>query len=199
MTLRNEKGKPLTTSEAVESIEREVEKLSPILLMPLSALERRLGHLDRRVDVETVSRIRKELGVSRYVFASRLQSLRRGGGDSVLLSEALTNVAIGLGRWVSARSALLQGWPLFINSDSGLKPIFLLDAELRETTPFTVLLPTLNLSGGDGGSLHQFVTAAFGTSKSRNVNEELVTCSIEDVDRKPGQTFFVVFSWGKSS
>ena len=113
--------------ELVEDVEKETEKLSPLLLIPERGLKDRLVAERTNLAAQTVLALLRHFATSREVLIHRLLLLRNLGDKHGLLEyPGLRNTAIGIAEWRRDGKVALRKWPLFTNFDRQQTPDFLL-------------------------------------------------------------------------
>lgn len=110
---------------ALRALEDETERLSPLLLIPTSALSSYLASLSKPLDAQGVAKMAAHFGVSRAVLITRLNWLVPLGESSLLLTPQLVNVAFGLAEMIDGKGIWLRGHPMFLNFQRGISPSFL--------------------------------------------------------------------------
>jgi hypothetical protein len=108
----------------VQAIEKETERLSPLLLWPDKAVNQFLRGKREALTVTELVRVATDMGFSRPVLINRLAGLHSNQSE-LLQSPGLQNLAVGLGDWVEKEQGVLRSWPLFLNFDRNLVPGFL--------------------------------------------------------------------------
>jgi hypothetical protein len=147
----NRKGSGKGKAEDVGTIERQADRLSPLLLIAEDALER-LAAGEGRLHLADWIKAQKRWGVSREVLIQRLNLMFEFDRRSFRYKARFRNLILGMGEWAKPRQARLLDWPApFRNLDGGMKPELLL-----ETGPvgFDTLRaafsdPTFCLNGGE--------------------------------------------------
>lgn len=185
---RVKKGK----EEEVQDIERETEKMSPLLLIPNETLNRFFSPETPSLRSREVSELRKRLGVSRHVLINRL-NLLESYAPHLLTRAALKNVAIGIGKWTKEDGFLLAGWPLFANFDRNIIPSFFHSAKKHKHFALSKALGS-KADELANGETHTVCVSA-GVEKHPEVENLTISCSIESNSSKLGKlAFFVVSS-----
>jgi hypothetical protein len=117
-------------AELVSAIERETERLSPLLLVTEKALKKfQAGTLSLCLD--GLVTLRQRLGVSRDVFLSRLQMLRLNDQQGILEHASFRNVAVCIVEW-NDNAAVIRKWPLFLNFERNAVPDFLVQIRTQD-------------------------------------------------------------------
>lgn len=181
-----------TKQEFVRSVERETKKLSPLLLLPDLLLDR-VFHPDKdTVSVQELCASMRSAGVSRYVFVNRLNLLELVDTKHLRSRRCMTNLAIGIGEWLSECEASFKEWPLFSNFEGGKVPSFLFqlqrDIPLAAKTVFPD--PAFHLCGGSSDNMKCVVPA--GTPRNPGVLKLPIRCSVEVGSRRVGSEFLFV-------
>jgi hypothetical protein len=189
--LEKKKGGRETHDEFVARIERETEKLSPLLLIPDLSLETEFSNTE--ATLQKVCAARERWAVSREVFVSRLNLLFQWPETNPLqYSRGLRNVGLLVGEWIAPDRATLLEWPTFAHFDNGIVPEFLIGLRGRAKPNLTELLPWPNfgLNGGRENEIQGDVTA--GTSANPRGEKLAVTISMEGASRERGERFFML-------
>lgn len=103
--------------EFVRRIERETERLSPLLLVPNSTLVELSSN--PTLDLPSLLKVKARCAISREVLVSRLSLLTLVDPASIRYNTCLDDVAVGRGEWLSANKARLHGWPMYSNFRNG--------------------------------------------------------------------------------
>lgn len=179
-----------SAAQLVETIERETERLSPLLLFSEKALKRLLTFKQEKLTANDLTTACREFGVSRYVLINRLRLLRSNDRHGFLEHKCLRNVGIGLAEW-KGDGALVRSWPLFMNFDRNITPDLLLAAIEQDRTSASVLgVPESSLlCGGDQESV---TFECEGKVKFASKGDPMtVRCSVESRARS-GDCLFVI-------
>lgn len=188
--------KPIDSEEnrnaLVRAIERETERLSPLLLWPEKAVAKVLSGKKQSLSVEELTQVYRSMGISRYVMINRLCLIRPADANGFRYRDGLKNLAIGIGEWVDGKNAVFRSWPLFLNFDRNIVPAFLLKLIDQDCLPARIVF-TDEVFAMCGGFLNtvEFMTDA-GTSALPTVEKMKVRCSIENVEKKPKSKFLFV-------
>jgi len=184
-----------SASEYVAEVERNTERLSPLILLPERTLRRLIESKAQPFTANELRVICKEYGVSRYVLINRLKMLRDRSDLSELREHiALTNLAVGLGEWTQQGEGVLKKWPLFINFQNSIVPAPLIRLATEDRLPGASLVADENfvLSGGDALSAELTCDAALPGMKADDKMQVRVT--VEPTQRRPGSEFLFVMS-----
>jgi hypothetical protein len=173
----------------VEEIEKETERLSPLLLWSEKALAKLLSNQPRSLSVHDLDAVCQNLGISRYVLINRLRLLRSIDPRKLLVSDGLRNTAIGIGEWRDTKRAVLRSWPLFVNFDRSHIPAFFIQLAQQDRMPASVAFAdeSFAMCGGTN-SVTVFSTNA-GTEAAPNAEQINIECSIGDHERTAGKGF----------
>ena len=173
----------------VEKIERETEKLSPLLLLTDTLLDRLFSTEKELVSVQDLCSVIRNAGVSRYVFVNRVQLLTMVDPKRLRSRRCLSNIAIGIGQWTSESNANLKVWPLFSNFEGGKVPGFLFKLQLRISLAANSIFadPAFHLCGGDLNTTDLEVPA--GTPRNPATLKLPIRFAVETVPRKNGNEF----------
>lgn len=183
-------GRVKGSADLVKVIERETERLSPLLLVTEKALGQFASLRLSSVSAATVTSLRERLGVSREVLVSRLQMLRSNDDSGLLERPNFRNLAVAIADWTDD-GAVLRSWPLFINFDRNVVPDFLLQILRQERTRAHDLAidPSSSLRDGPG---NQVTFECDGRSRGALTPERMtVSIDVETRDRS-GQSSMVV-------
>jgi hypothetical protein len=181
-----------TLREFVKGIERETERLSPLLLWSEKALAMLLRGRKETLRLSDLLHVLENVGISRYVLVNRLLLLRPASdSDGFLFSAGLRNLAVGLGTW-GPKNAYIKGWPLFWNFDDGIVPSFLLKAQGRERLPAETLFldDTFAMRGGPNNLVE--LEADAGTRAIPNAAKIKIQIAVEEGLRKQDEEFLFV-------
>jgi hypothetical protein len=174
----------------VKSVERETEKLSPLLLWSEKAIEKTLNKKTEPITILDLEEISRDMGISRPVLINRLNLIPEADPLRLRQSPALRNVAIGVAEWIDRKVASFRQWPLFLNFDRNIVPSFLLRLKNQErlSAPVVVQDQTFGMCGGWERCV-SFECRA-GVSGATEAHSMRVRLSMEWVDRAPGHAFF---------
>jgi len=178
--------------EFVEGVEKETERLSPLLLWSEKAIAKFLRGRKEPVSLQDLLAVMRDAGISRYVLVNRLLLIRPATDESrFLLSAGLTNLGIGIGVW-GPTHAFVKGWPLFWNFEDGAVPSFLLKAHGHERLSAETLFAdeTCGMRGGPN-TIFEIETDA-GTPALPNAKRMRIRVAIEERLRAPGEEFLFV-------
>jgi len=176
----------------VREIERETERLSPLLLWSEKALGKLLSGRKQSLSVEELHEVCLSIGISRYLLISRLRLLRSNDPNGFLHRDGLKDIAIGMGEWVDGRNAALKGWPLFINFDRNVVPAFLFKLLDQDRLPAkTVFVDETFAMCGGPSNIVEFVSDA-GSETVQNATKMKVECSVEQTSKRTGSEFLYV-------
>ena len=181
-----------TRKEFVESIERDTEKLSPLLLLSDAMLDRMFLPDKDRVSIQELCDAMRAAGVSRYVFVNRLNLLDLVDPHRIKSRPSLTNFAVGIGAWVSGNEATLNSWPLYSNFHGGRVPGFVFQLQKRVPLAANNVFSDskFHLCGGLSNSTECVVPA--GTPRNPSTINLPVRCSVEVGSRKAGSEFLFI-------
>jgi len=190
--LRKQSDSEESQNALVREIERETERLSPLLLWSEKALAKLLSGRKRSLSVEELHEVCLSIGISRYVLISRLRLLLSNDPNGFLHRDGLKDIAIGMGAWVDGRNAALKSWPLFINFDRNIVPAFLFKLLGQDRLPAKTVFAdeTFAMCGGPSNVV-EFVTDA-GSETFQNAKKMKVDCSIEQTSKRTGSEFLYV-------
>ncbi len=190
--LRMHSNSEKSQSALVQAIERETERLSPLLLWPEKALAKLLSGKKQSLSVEDLKWVCRSMGISRYVLINRLRLLRPTDANGFRYRDGLKDLAIGIGSWVDGGNAVLRSWPLFVNFDRNIVPAFLHKLVHQDRMPAkTVFADEMFAMCGGLQNTVEFLTDA-GSSAVPNAERMKVQCSIEHANKKNGSEFLYV-------
>lgn len=185
------KSKGTNKGGAIADIERKTEKLSPLLLIPQSALV----DLSKResLTIAGLQELRRQCAVSNEVLISRLNLLMFIDPSGIRFGTSLENVAVGLGEWVDGETAHLLSWPLFVNFERGWIPDFIhyLKRHQKSVASDVTLDAVFYLNGGDQSAVEFDVNDAMG---GLAYLEMRVRLSVEVVPRRAKSRFLFLVS-----
>ena len=197
LTKRNSKWK--NRREFIEAIEKETEKLSPLLLIPYGYIEKQLTNSKSKLSIFDIQAVYRRMGVSRYVFINRMNLLKLIDKKELLSRPSLRNIAIGIGERLGDNKVKLKEWPLFINFDRNIIPdflIMLLKGKLRNIIDY-IDDPSFIFCGGEETYLKTVVKA--GTIQTPSAENMNISCFVESNSRKKGTEFlFLINAESKS-
>jgi hypothetical protein len=178
--------------ELVQAIERETERLSPLLLWPEKAIQNLLRDRRESLSLTELLRVMETAGISRYVLVNRLAFIQPATDENALLfSAGLRNLAIGVGVW-GVNNSYLKEWPLFRNFDDGAVPSFLLRMIGHDRVAADALFADKSFAmlGGLKNAI-EFETDA-GTRAAPKTTRMKIQVEVEEVLREPGEEFLIV-------
>jgi hypothetical protein len=177
-------------ADLVHEIEKETERLSPLLLFSEIALRKLLAGRRESLSVSELVRARRNLGISRYLLINRLRLLQEVDSNGFLFAEGLRNLAIGLAEWVKDGRAVVRKWPLFLNFDRNMIPAFLHElARNQDRIPAGSLLGDDNFAMCGGTRDRVVLETHAGTRSVPNALSMTVEVEIERRTRNPGNEF----------
>jgi len=188
--LRNLPKDGADSEVVVRAIERETERLSPLLLWSEKGLAKLLKDKQRPCSIDDLMDVVRGMGISRPVLISRLGLL--GRTNRLRESSGLRNIAIGLAEWNKWGTAVLKGWPLFLNFDQNIAPAFCFAVLQRDGVFAQDVLkdPLFAMCGGPRNSTGLTVEAS--TAQSPNLARMEIHMSCEDCAKEEGAEFMYV-------
>jgi hypothetical protein len=176
--------------EYVRQVERDTEKLSPLLLISDNSLDGYFSPQKEIINAQELSLFQRSLGVSRHVFVNRLNLLdvldekhlktRRNG---------LQNIAIGIGEWNALGEAVLKVSPLYSRFDGAKVPNLVFQLQRRiEILAKSLFFDAEFVLFGGKQSIVEFVIPA-GTPANPSLISLPVRLSVEEVHAKSGANF----------
>jgi hypothetical protein len=183
--------------DIVKAIERDTEKLSPLLLWPEKAIEKLVTNRTEPISILDLVETSRVMGISRQVLISRLNLIPESDPLRLKQTRRLRNVAIGVAEWIDKKVASLRKWPLFINFDRNIVPSFLLNLKKQERLSASLVVQdkSFGMCGGWNSTV-KFECHA-GVPEAIDAHSMHVQLSMEWVERAPGNAFFFVV--GKSA
>ncbi len=176
----------------VEAIERETDRLGPLLLLSEKALEALFPSSREPVNAHELARFRRRMGVSREVLINRLRQLASGDANRIRASGGLQNTGLLVGEWIDSSRAVLRGWPLFANFDRNLVPAFFIRLASENQLPAHTILDNERFAPC-GGDLEQAVCSVFaGVPNHPDAERMMIRCAVEPSRRQKGRRFIVV-------
>lgn len=173
-------------------IERETDRLSPLLLWPEKTIDKLTKEVNSSLTVEMLTDFSKNFGLSRYALINRFNLLKKEGAHDLIQRPAFRNMAIGIGKWISSSRAVFLNWPLFHNFDRGFLPEFLIKIKKENGTPADLLFGDKNFAAVGGTERTLQMKADARTLDSTIAEKMEVKISIEDTGRKPDSNFLYV-------
>ena len=181
-----EAGKSRST--LVKEMEREIERLSPMLLCPPKAMASFVNHHKETLGAAHLADFCRRIGISRPLLVQRLNLIRSSGEDDLLQADALLNLGVGLVEWCDKGTAVFRNWPFFTNFDKHMVPILFRKALQQDRTPATSADwgPEFALVGG-----RKNIATAVSKAGTEFVPEAInctIVVSVEDSARRPGSS-----------
>jgi len=186
-SLRRPPGAGKSHQAFVAAVERQTEKLSPLLLWPEAALTRTLTAASAALTVPLLTGLRRGLGISRYVLISRLGLLPLS--DPNRTQPGLRNLAIGLAEWASSGTAVLRSWPLFINFERNVVPDFLHRLRGEDRLPAEAVFVDRSFVLAGGAAPTTYVEAPARVHGAIRPEKRILNFEVEVVPRNPGAQF----------
>jgi hypothetical protein len=179
-------------SELVQDVERETERLSPLLLWPERAMADILRTRRHALSPSELAHVAARMGVSRSIAVSRLRLFRGFGGTEPIDASWVRDVAVGLGEWVEQGRAVIRKWPLFANFDRNIVPNALHRVAAQDRLPASTVFadPDFAMCGGERGTITCELDA--GLQNAPKVERMRVVISTEIGTRKAGTEFLFV-------
>jgi hypothetical protein len=173
----------------VAMVERQTEKLSPLLLLPDDFLARTFTDGIETVSIQALSEIMRSAGVSRYVFINRLNSLSLSDKNRLSSRQCLTGLGIGIGEWKPEQNCSLKGWPFFSHFEGGKVPGFVFQLQRGIAVPANDIFhdESFYLCGGASDTTECVITG--GTPKNPDSVKLSIRCAVEIVQRRPDSEF----------
>jgi hypothetical protein len=190
--LRKENENEESQYDLVREIERETERLSPLLLWSDKALAKLLSNRKESLSVQELDEARQTIGISRHVLINRFRLLRSTDPNGFLNRSGLKDIAIGLAEWVDGKIAVLRSWPLFVNFDRNIMPAFFIKISNQDRLPAKAAFPDeiFAMCGGPNNVV-EFVTDV-RTEAAPTLEKMKVECSVGQTDKRKGAEFLFV-------
>lgn len=179
-----------SAGDFVEAIEQETDKLSSLLLWPQRAMETFLCETPGPFTVEKLAKLRRDLGISRYVLVNRLRTFQENDSRGLLQRTTNRNVGIGIGEWGSGGTAVFRSWPLFRNFERNIIPEALLKIGREDRLPAGSLFsdPAFVLCGGNSPTT--VLLSSAGIPSAPDAENMVIEVSVETgAARKEGSAF----------
>ena len=190
---RESLGGAQTNPEWVKAVERETEKLSPLLLIPDRQLELQLRPYEAALTLAQLKAVQRAFGVSREVLINRLCRLKHNDPFSLLARDALVDLGIGTGTFGQDGTAQYLGWPIFLNFDRNVVPSFFIELQRQRHMPPAEVFPVAPFVG-EAPSLFGLLPTAAGTGRLADVETMRVRVEVEPTTAAPEQRFLFVVS-----
>ena len=180
-------------SALVEEIERETERLSPLLLWPENSISATLLSRSKPFEACDLAVLRRKLGISRYVLINRLRMIPAAGGAGFRQCRGLRNLAIVLGEWLDAECAVLRKWPIFANFDRQILPQFLLKVmfDVTDRSPASEMFNDRDFVLSGGSCFKTAFETRGGVEAASDAEPMHVKVSVEETSRRPGTRFLI--------
>lgn len=178
----------------VNAIEKQTERLSPLLLLATSTIKTWLARLESPVDAGLLATFRREMGVSRPALINRLSTFaakEAGGG----LPSPLQSIAVGLGEWIGKAQPKIKKWPLFFGDfEKSLVPSFLIRLQKgQDSAPASDIFGDRFSSSLTSGLPHDLRFAAMAGTYATPEAEQMDVCvSFERTSHREGSSFLFV-------
>lgn len=179
--------------EFVEAVERETDRMAPLLLLPDKTLRTLVAAQKVQWTAPELQAVCRRFGISRYALINRLLLLlRRDEMSDLREATALRNLGIGIGNWTQQGEAVLRKWPLYINFDNGIVPVPLLRVANQDRVPAPSVIhdPQFILCGGRLGETE--LTWEAGLPGSKPDQQMRVQISSEATAKRMNSDFLFV-------
>ena len=188
----------ISHEEFVEAVERETDRMAPLLLLPDKTLRTLLEAQRVQWTAPALQTVCRRFGISRYALINRLLLLlRRDETSDLREAMPLRNLGIGIGNWTPQGGAILRKWPLYINFDNGIVPVPLLRIANQDRVPAASLVhdEQFVLCGGRLGAIE--LTWDAGLPELKPDQRMRVRVSVESTIMRANSDFlFVVTALG---
>ena len=182
-----------TKREFVAQIEKETEKLSPLLLIPDRLLDRVFTLTKERITIDELCDIKFSLGVSRSLIVNRLNLLSISDEKRLKAHrQSLRNLAVGIGKWKTQDEAVLKSFPFYSAFSGGKLPAFILQLQKGLDISAKAFFNNSEfvLCGGDVNKIEISVPA--GTFNCPNSVQLPILCAVENTSQKAGSEFLFI-------
>ena len=181
--------------EFVEAVERETDRMAPLLLLPDKTLRTLLKAHNVQWTAPALRTISRRFGISRYALINRLLLLlRRDDSSGLRESTSLRNLCIGIGTWTLQGEAVLRKWPLYINFDNGIVPFPLLRIANQDRVPVSSLIHDERFSLCGGRVNDTELTWEAGLPGLKPDRQMHVQISVEPTAKRANSDFLFVVS-----
>ena len=174
----------------VQQIEKETERLSPLLLIPSGILDKLFAVNKERITIEELRSFKASVGISRSLVVNRLNLLSVSDEKRLKAHRpSLHNLAVGIGEWKSKDEAVLKPFPLFSAFSGGKAPgfIYQLQKGVGVSAKSIFTDKKFLLCGGSENSTELKVAA--GTPKQPSIIQLPIRCAVENSSPKAGVEF----------
>jgi len=185
------KGANRHSAEAIiNEIENDVEKLSPLLLLPGTTLDKLLESNKPSISITDLVDFRKQFAVSRELVINRIRNF--GALDDFIHRRCLQNIAIGIGRWEDDGRPVLQKRPLFSQFQNNHHPEFVNKLLSNDFTEIDRQFTDENFFLNYGNDLSSTAEVNAGTIQNPKVKKMRVELSVERSSKENDSKFFFI-------
>ncbi len=177
-------------SELVKAIEKETDRLAPLLLCPERVLCDRLRSLEGPADLTFLAKLRRDCGISREVLLNRLSLSRAMDQTGLWQRPHLRDFGVAIGEWNATGQATLRRWPVFFNFNR-LVPKGLLTVTAQDKMPFESAFGKENLAAVESNIEVASISPA-GTTAAPEAGQMSIEISAESTRRAQGAAFLVL-------
>lgn len=193
ISLRNRISDSAHQQGLIKEIERETEKLSPLLLCPYKALFRLTSGRRDSLDARQLAEAQAQLGISREVLVNRMCLLEPG--DPLRSAPAIRNISVGIAEWERGGKATIRKWPIFANFDRDIVPEPLLKVLAgRDRISADQIFPDMKFMMCGGTELTSEFVSRAGTRAVPGAKEMRVKVEFETGGWRPGEDFLFTVS-----
>jgi hypothetical protein len=185
----------INDAEFVEAVERETDRMAPLLLLPDKTLRTLFKAHRVQWTAPALHTISRCFGISRYALINRLLLLlRRDDVSGLRESTSLRNLCIAIGTWTPQGEAVLRKWPLYINFHNSIVPFPLLRIANQDRVPVSSLIhdERFSLCGGHVNSTE--LTWEAGLPGLKPDQQMRIQISVEPTAKRANSDFLIVFS-----
>ena len=185
------KEKRRTAKSTVRNLEKEADKLSPLLLVAEAALEEFCSD-EKSATLDDFISARHQWGISREVLVQRLNLLLEFDRRGLRHKPRIRNKVVGIGEWPTAKEMRILDWPKpFWNLDDNLAPAFLLRKEITHDE-LKESFPSPGFCFNGGTELVSDGKAWVGTSAWPKSEQRSFRLTIEDLGRRTGKFLYLL-------
>jgi len=183
-------SKAKTAKSIVRDLEREADKLSPLLLVSEAALEEFCSNANKANLKDFIS-ARHRWGISREVLVQRFNLLAEFDRPGHRHKARIRNLVLGIGEWKGSKKVELCDWPRpFRNLDENLAPAFLLNPATESESVETVFSANEFCFNG-GPEMSADGEVWMGTSSWPHSERRTVRITVEDTGRRTGKFLYI--------
>jgi hypothetical protein len=179
-----------TTKKMIEALERDVVKLSPLLLVSGKSLNGLFSNEKASLSISDLVHFCKKYGVSRQAFLNRINHLKVLDEGHVLDRSCLQNIAFGLGEWINDGQPRLLRQALFVQFDRNIYPSFLHSLAKNDPPTIRDIFTDERFYLNHGDALMTSAEIDAGTERSQFIEKMRVMLTVERVSKHDEKQFF---------